>query len=168
MNSSAWRGVRIAVVLFLSALFQSVFSDAWSIRGARPDFLLSAIVICSLFTGANGGSVIGFFGGLLYASVVSPPHWAFAGILISRTLLGAGVGWLEDRIFRNTVLLVVPLVLVGTVLSELLFYLFSPQHNYLLWARTIGWTTLYNGVIAAPLFFLISFVIKFKEEKTTP
>lgn len=155
MNPSVRRSLGMIAALFLATLAQAVYADAMQIAGARPDFPLAVALILSLFTNANGGASLGFFAGLLHASLASPPHGGFGSLIVSRTLVCAGVGWLEERMFRDHALTALGIVGVGTALAETLFFIFAPHPNILLWARHLGMTTLYNGLLAIPLYLVI-------------
>ena len=155
MNPSARRIAGLCLALFLAAMAQSVWADAAQIRGARPDFLTATAILGALFCDANGGAALGFAAGLIYASLASPPHGGFGGLIVSRTLVAATIGWLDERVFRDNALIAVALVAGGTALAEGLFFLFAPQPHVLHWARGVLFTTLYNTVLALPFYFLI-------------
>lgn len=166
MSPSAWRGVRLAVALLLAAIVQSVFADSMRVYGAMPDFLVMVALLGSLFCDANGGAALGFFAGLLYASLAAPPHGGFGSLIVSRTLVCLGVGWLEERVFRDNPILAVVLVALGTALAEGLFFLFAPQPNVSFWARSLGKTTLYNALLAFPLYLLIRRITRPARDRT--
>jgi rod shape-determining protein MreD len=155
MSPSARRGIGLGAAIFLAALAQIVYADSLRIHGARPDFLIVVTVLGAMFCDANGGAALGFFAGLLHASFAAPPLAGFGSLIVSRVLVGFGVGWLEERIFRDNVLIAVALVALGTLLVEGLFFLFAPQQHILHWARSVGFTTLYNAVLAVPLYLLV-------------
>jgi len=152
MSPATRRGIRFGVALFLAALAQSAWADALCIHGAKPDFLTATAILCALFCDANEGAAVGFFGGLLYATLAAPSQGGFGSLIVSRTLVGFGVGWLEERIFRDNILIAIGLVAGGTALAEGLFFVFAPQHPIGHWARSAGLTTVYNTVFAAPLY----------------
>ncbi len=155
MTPSARRTAGLILSLFLAAMAQSVWADAMQIRGARPDFLTAVALLGALSCDANGGAALGFAAGLIHASLASPPHGGFGGIIVSRTLVAATIGWLDERVFRDNALIAVALVAVGTALAEALFFLFAPQPHVLHWAKAVLYTILYNTVLALPLYFLI-------------
>ena len=149
----------IGAVLFGAALMQSAWAGAMRVHGAQPDFLVMACCLCALFCDANGGAGVGFAAGLLHACLASPPHGGFGSLIVSRTIVGFGVGWLEERIFRDSSLLALAVVSLGTILAELLFFLFAPQRHVLLWARSMGLATLYNTILALPFYFLVRRIV---------
>ena len=155
MSPSARRVAGLSLAIFLAALAQSVWADAMQIRGARPDFLTAAAILGALSCDANGGAALGFAAGLIHASLAAPPNGGFGGLIVSRTLIAAAVGWLDERVFRDNALIAVALVAVGTALAEALFFIFAPQPHVLHWARAALSTTIYNTVLAFPLYLLI-------------
>ena len=155
MNPATRRILGLMLAIFLAALAQSVFADAMEIRGARPDFLLMTAILGALFCDANGGAGLGFAAGLFHASLAAPVHGGFGGLVVSRTLVAAAVGWLDERVFRDNPLIAVALVGVGTALAEGLFFLFAPQPHVAAWARNVGLTTLYNTVLALPIYLVL-------------
>ena len=167
MSSSARRIVTLGAVLFAVAVLQSVLGEKYAIAGARPDLLTATAIVAALFCDANGGAAAGFFAGMLLASLAAPPHGGFGSLIVSRTLTGFGVGWLEARIFRDNALLAVVLVALGTALAEVLFFLFAPQPNILHWLRAVGGTALYNGVLALPLYLLLRRLLSVRRAKET-
>jgi rod shape-determining protein MreD len=168
MSASSRRGPRLALALFLAAMAQGVYADALQIRGARPDFLTLIAILGALFCDANGGAAVGFFAGLLLASLAAPPHGGFGSLIVSRTLVGFGVGWLEERIFRDNPLTALLLVALGTALADALFFVTAPQPDIPHWARMLGLTTLYNTVLALPLYFLMRRLLRARTEETSP
>ncbi len=165
MTPETRRSLGIALALYAAAVLQFNFADTISLFGARPDFLTATVILGAIFGDANGGAAVGFFAGLLYASVVSPPHAGFGSLIVSRTLIGTGIGWLESRLFRDNGLIAVGLVALGTALANALFFLLAPQPNISHWLRAALSTVLYNTVIAFPLYLLMRRLVgKYREE----
>jgi hypothetical protein len=155
MSAGARQFIGLTIALLLATLAQAVYADILQIRGARPDFLVAVALLGSLFCNANGGAALGFFAGLFHAALASPPAGGFGSLIVSRTLVCIGVGWLEERLFRDNPLTAFAIVTFGTALAETLFFIFAPQPNILHWARNLGLTTLYNAVLALPLYWLV-------------
>jgi rod shape-determining protein MreD len=164
MTPQARLSLGLALALFLAAVAQATFANALTIRGAQPDFLLAVALLGALFCSGGGGASTGFFAGLLHASLASPPAAGFGSLIVSRTLVCFLVGWLEERIFRDSPLLAVAVVPAGTILAELLFFLFSPQPHVGHWVRVLWQTALYNTVLTLPLYYLVRFFVGPREE----
>ncbi|HLK56921.1 MAG TPA: rod shape-determining protein MreD [Chthonomonadaceae bacterium] len=155
MNPTLRRRLICALALFLAALVQSAWADAMRFHGAKPDFLVLVALLGAMFCEANESAALGFFAGLLMACLAAPPTSGFGSLIVSRTLVAFGVGWLEERIFRDNALIAVIVAACGTALAEGLFFVFTPQHHIGHWLRGVGLTTLYNALLALPLYLLI-------------
>lgn len=155
MTPQTVRNLRLAAALLLAALVQLGFAPSIGIRGVRPDLLLSTALLSAMFSEANGGAALGFFAGLIHASFAAPSAGGFGSLIVSRILVCFGVGWLEERIYRDNGLLAVVIVGIGTLLTEGVFFILSPQRHLVHWTRSIGGTTLYNLVLAYPLYLLL-------------
>ena len=155
MTPETIRNLRLAVALPAAAVVQLAFVGSIGIRGVRPDLLLATALLSAMFSEANGGAALGFFAGLIHACFAAPPLGGFGSLLVSRTMICFGVGWLEERIYRDNGLLAVVLVGLGTLLTEGVYFILAPQQHLVLWVRSVGGTTLYNVALAYPLYLLL-------------
>ena len=73
MSSSPWRGIKLALVLFLAAILQAAFANSVSLWGGRPDLLLTTSLVASMFSGEGTAALLGFSAALLHASIAAPP-----------------------------------------------------------------------------------------------
>ena len=165
MSSETERGIKLGVALFIVAILQAVFAERLSIFGARPDLILALILTGSLFCDTNSGAALGFFGGLIHASLSSPPHNGFGSLIVSRTLVGFAIGWFEERVERTHPLIAFGFISGGTLVCECLFFLLSPQRTLSYWFINVALTTLYNSAIAVPLFYFIRLILSSYEER---
>jgi rod shape-determining protein MreD len=62
---SPWDGAKIAVLLFVAAVFQVSDFSQIDVFGAAPDLLLVTLVAVSLLRGSVAGATGGFFAGLI-------------------------------------------------------------------------------------------------------
>jgi hypothetical protein len=155
MTPQAARTFRLSAALLAAALVQLGLVGSIGIRGVRPDLLLATALLSAMFSEANGSAALGFFAGLIHACFAAPPLGGFGSLLVSRTLVCFGVGWLEERIYRDNGLLAVVIVGAGTLLTEGVYFILSPQRHLVLWARSVGGITLYNVALAYPLYLLL-------------
>jgi hypothetical protein len=156
MKPTARQMMALSLVILCATLLQMDLAYAIRIGRAQPDFIILFIILTSMFCDANGGAALGFWGGLLTATVAAPPHSGFGGLIVSRTLIGFAIGWLEERIFRDHPLLALALVAAGTALAEGLFFLFDPQHDVTRWARVaLLLPMFYNTALALPFYLLV-------------
>ena len=155
MTPPAARAFRLSLALLTAALVQLALVPSIGIRSVRPDLLLATALLSAMFSEANGGAALGFCAGLIHACFAAPPLGGFGSLLLSRTLVCFGVGWLEERIYRDSGLLAVVLVGLGTLLAEGVFFVLAPQRHLFHWVRSVGGTTLYNVVLAYPVYLLL-------------
>jgi hypothetical protein len=155
MSPSAWRGIKLAIALFVAAVLQAAFADSVKAWGGRPDLLLTTSLVGAMFCGEGSSAVLGFSAAVIHASLAAPPRAGVGSILVSRTLVCFAIGWLEDRMYRDSVLVAIVVVLIGTLCAECLFFLFYPQHPVLVWARVLLVTLVWNGLLAAPCYFAV-------------
>lgn len=157
MTSESRRLVVLCTCVFLAAVVQCAWADALPWRAAHPDLLTATTVVCALFCSANEGAGIGLLAGWLLASVCAPPHSGYGSLIVSRTLVGFLVGWLEERTERDNPLLAVVLALAGTAVACGLCFLFAPpsQHFIAHSLRGMLLTTITNTAFAYPLWALV-------------
>src|SRR5690349_21330102 len=115
MSAPAWRGLKLAAALLIAGIMQAAFANAVRLWGAGPDLLLTVSLIGAMFCGEGGSALLGFSAAVLHASIAAPPHAGVGSILVSRTLVCFGVGWLEDRMYRDNMLVAVVVALFGTL-----------------------------------------------------
>lgn len=159
MTPSTRRILALYGAILFASVAQALWADAITVRGARPDLITATAVLCALQCGANEAAFLGFLAGLMMAALTSPPKSGFGSLIVSRTVVGFAVGWLEERIERDNPILAVLLVTAGTALAHCFFFLFDPQRSILHWARSMGLGTLYNTIIALPLYLLLRLMI---------
>lgn len=141
-----------AVLVCLAAVLQGRGAHALRVGQAQPDFVLIALGCSATLLGGARGIALGFWSGLLTASL-NPG--TFGTYLASRTLAGAFAGWLQGSVIRDSVV-VPPLALLATTLvAEVISVLMAPTHHLRLWALQVGGETLYNMLLALPVYFLL-------------
>jgi rod shape-determining protein MreD len=155
MKPEARRTLILILAIFLAAILQTSLAASLRMGGGQPDFLLIVAILGAMFCDANGGAALGFFTGLIHASLASPPHGGFGSLIVTRTLVGFGVGWLEERLYRDTLLHALFFVALGTVVAECLYFIVAPLPNIPLWAGRMGFTVACNILAAIPAFWLL-------------
>ncbi len=104
-------------LLLLAFLVQSVFGSYLSIRGIAPNVVLTVVVAYGLLFGWEVGLGAGVLGGLLLDLVAG----RFIGIhVLSLGVVGLAVGLVEERVFKDNVLLAAIGGLVGSLVSQAL------------------------------------------------
>lgn len=151
------RRLRLALLVMGAFLVHAAFGGQWAIRGARPDIGLTAMLVSCLFVDASAGAALGLLIGLLEASYTDK---YVGSIVVSRTMVGFVLGLLEERIFRDNVLIALAAAVLGTFGVEALFFLFAPQPHALRWLIRAGEASLYNGVLSIPVYLVVRRIAK--------
>lgn len=142
--------VAIAAIvgLWLAAGLQAT-AVRFSVFGASPDFVLILVTCLGLFTSRAGAAGIGFLGGLLQGAMVGGN---LAAYVVSRSLTGFASGWIGSAELNKSVYVAPMIVAVATIAAQVVLLFIAPTHaigTFLL--ATIG-TSIYNGVVAVPVF----------------
>ncbi|MCX7799674.1 MAG: hypothetical protein N2109_04955 [Fimbriimonadales bacterium] len=148
-----WGGfLTAAALLAVAAALQGV-ATRLAVLGASADYPLTVACTLALFGRPAGGAVLGFAAGFLHGCVVG----ANLGYLaFSRTLAGyasSASRSLEVRLSPLVAALTVAVCTIGAEALELLLPPAKPLLGSL--GDTIG-TATYNGVLAIPLYALLS------------
>ena len=154
------RSVLLVILLVCAAAAQGVWANSITISHAHPDFVLITALLCSQFCSAVEGAIIGFSAGLLSGTLASPFDGGYGSIVVSRTLVCFGVGWLEERVFRDNAAIAIALVSGGTLLAEGLFYAFDPHFPAASWARGVGLELIYNVCLTIPLYLIVRICLR--------
>lgn len=165
MKAGTLRVVRLALLLILAASLQGLYGSGIAIKGARPDIVLLIALLSAQFYGACAGAGIGCCAGLMTASCVAPPpHFdGYGSIVVSRTLVCFLVGALEETVFRDNILIAVTTVTVGTIVTEVLFFVFDPHFRVSTWAHACLTESVYNGALSVPIYFVVRKCLKSKD-----
>lgn len=157
MSPPIRRTVLITVLLVSASAAQSVWAQSISthLYGARPDFLLVAALICAQFCTAAESAAVGFAAGVLTASLAAPYDGGFGSLVVSRTMVCFGVGWLEERVFRDNAAISIALVGGGTIIAESLFYACDPHFPVISWAKHMGLEVAVNTFASVPAYLIV-------------
>ncbi len=83
-------------VLFAAAGIQGNIPGWMTIAGAKPDFILIALIAAALTLDPPSGAVLGFVAGIIHGSVVGESLGSF---IASRTIIGFLAGMAKVRLF---------------------------------------------------------------------
>ncbi len=151
--------LRAVLLLVMAAGLQGAWGSALSIYGASPDLLLVTLTALALVLPPAGAAAVGLLGGWFTGALVGRSVGSF---IVTRLLLGAGLGLLELRFYRANPLISAGAALLGTLFSEGVFFVFSPEQ----FANDIprwGWLTLgkagYHIILIVPLSALVRRII---------
>lgn len=139
------------VLLFIAgSVAQSTLAyPLHSLLGAQPDFLLTVLLCAALLSDAATGSILGFAGGLLSASLVGQ---TVGTLLVTRTIAGFLAGRFTARVFEANTLVVVLGVLVTSLAAYLLQTLVAPPKVGLTpWLQATLGGALWNALLSVPI-----------------
>lgn len=157
--SPSRRFLLFVVFPLLAAVVQLAWSHAMAIKGAQPQLPLLLTALGATFCNANEGALLGFLNGFLFASISPLLGGGLGGILVGNTIVGFGIGWLGERVFRGSTFLSPIFAGIGTLVANLIFLLAVPPPAFLNWLLVCGKTILYNMVLALPLYPLLRFAL---------
>lgn len=140
----------LAGIVLVAFLLQSVVSTYLSVFGITPDFLLVVVVTYGLLFGWEVGLAAGALGGLLIDLTAS----RFIGLhVFSLGTVGLIAGLVEEKVFKENILLAPTGGFFGTVLSQVIvlgcLWLYGWQVSLVESLRgTVLPAALYNMVLA--------------------
>lgn len=114
-------GIIVSLVIVINFVLQTTLFKYISIAGVLPNTALLIVVSFALIKGNNRGAVIGFFCGLLqdmfYGKVI--------GInMLIYMIIGYIVGYADEKIFRDSVIVPILFTSASTVFYYALFLFF--------------------------------------------
>lgn len=146
MRPPAW--LKLVLLLLFATALQGTVAYRLRIWGIQPDFNKVVLIGIAVNTSAHVATAYGFVGGWLMGTVVGTSVGSY---LISRMVLGASLGLLELRLFRQNPIVLIFSALVGSMLCEAVFFLFSPQQNAGRWAVQATGESIYNLLFILPI-----------------
>lgn len=119
MSAAAKARLRVAVLLLVTFFIQSTFGNDLRIAGVAPDFITLVVVCSGLVGGAELGTVVGFFGGLLADLFLIDTPFGLSALALC--LIGFAVGSLRSAVLREGWVLTPAVAFVGTAAAVALF-----------------------------------------------
>lgn len=109
------------LILLLNFIFQTTILPHLSVMGVVPNTSLIIIVIIALLRGKYSGAFTGLIAGLLQDMMFSKVIGINALIYF---LIGYAVGLLDDKVFKENLVLPFVTILISTFTYHILYYLF--------------------------------------------
>ena len=146
------RIVRGLVVILAAFVLDAAIGPDLAVAGIRPDLTLAALVPTCLMAGASGAAWLGLFAGALQGAFAATSFGSFAA---TRSVTGWGLGLIEERLFREHLVVAGAAEFAAVLVSDTLFYIVSPLPMPLRFAgQTLARST-YNMLIVVMLTMLL-------------
>ncbi|HRZ87189.1 MAG TPA: rod shape-determining protein MreD [bacterium] len=144
----------IVTACFLAAaLVQSICADAFMIRRVSPDFLLIAVVFCSLRAGWQRGLLFGLIAGFICDVLSLGRMGLFA---VSMGTCGLLLGFLTFRVYFENPLTQSLIALLVTLLNAAVYFsaadLFYQESLWYLFLNHVVPQSIYNFTVGVILF----------------
>ncbi len=155
-----------AVIVLISLLIQSHPSfDVIRIAGIKPDLIFIIVVYVGYSFGSIPGQITGFAGGLFHDSVSNSP---FGFLALPKLVVGFIVGMIGRSVLKSNIPTIMLLLFVSTLLKGVitlfLSYIFT-QGLLSSIIQVIIPESLYNAILAPPLFFLFDKIFRGELER---
>lgn len=145
--------LRSAGLLLLAFILQSTIAHSLSVFSARPDFILLILVYIGLSHGPVAGTLMGWMVGLLqdfYGPAVNLGLNA-----LCKTLVGYLAGYGKERLYKDSLLNVLGLLIVAVILHDLVYYLIDTHYDVtrlgaMVWRYTLL-SSVYTALIGAAI-----------------
>ena len=154
------------VIILISLVIQSHSSfDAIRIFGVKPDLVFIIVVYSGYSFGPITGQVTGFISGLFHDAVSNSPYGFLA---FPKLTVGFIVGLIGRSVLKNNVPTIIILMLAATlvkgIITLILSYIFA-QGMISAIIDVIIPESLYNCILAPPLFFLLDKIFRGELER---
>ena len=146
----------LIILPFLSIFLQSTLFAFYNINNVVPDLVLLFVILYALFYGKNKGAVYGFFCGLLEDLYVG----RFIGInALAKALTAYLIGMLQQVFFKESALVGVISVLLGTLINNIIMALVTiiiSGHLAISSFTLTEWVLqfAYNFILSIPLYIM--------------
>lgn len=140
------------VLLWLAGGCQQAMAPHLALGPVMPDFPLIVVGTLGLFSSRRGGTLLGFFAGLVHGGVIGAN---LASYTLSRTVAGFLVGWFNDLEFETNPIMAFIATAFLTITANLIHMFGAPPSAIMPYlAATIG-VAVVNGVLAMPLYLVL-------------
>ena len=116
-----WKGTLLLVVAFV---LDTAIGNRLVLFSVRPDVTMATLTPVCLLIGRPSSAWMGLLVGALQGAFGSP---AFGSLAISRSLAAWGIGLLDERIFRDNLLVAPAAGFCAVLAADLLLFAFAPQ-----------------------------------------
>lgn len=145
------------VTLWVCAAMQQALADRWGFWGCKPDFLLIALTVLSMYANRRVSIILGFATGALHGGIAGANLTHY---IISRTLGGYVLGSVRNPKFEPKLPLIFATTAGVTVFSQIILMFFAPPQGIAGFLGATILSALYNGVLSLPLHALLKRILK--------
>jgi len=160
--------VSFTVLIFFITLVQSTVLDNIRVFNVKPNLLMVFIVSAALLGSNVEGAVIGFFCGLAQDMISGGPigFYALLGLY-----LGFGIGSINERLYRENVLVTIFVTFLSTVVYEFTVYFLSSLTKGSIelvfpFTHVILPEAVYNSVVSIVIFIVVLKIKRWSEKVT--
>jgi rod shape-determining protein MreD len=143
----------VLALVWLLGIFDFGVAPHMTLFGVRPDFLLVGTVVFSQLFPRPASAGIGFLCGLIRGAIVGANLTHY---VLSRTLTAFLGSWFRTSQRGQSSLQMFITVVVGTVFAHGVFLMTAAPSNVATFLTDTIIAAIYNGVIATPLYVLLS------------
>lgn len=142
--------------LWVAGVLQAGAAPHMAILGAQPDFLLVFAISFSLYLNRGGAAATGFYAGLIQGGLIGANLTHY---IASRMISCFAASWSRRLRFEMTPATIAGTVFATTILASLIFMFTAAPRNLGGFLRDTIVAATYNGVLALPLYGLLSRVL---------
>lgn len=135
-------------ILVAAFLLQSVVANYLRFFGVSPDLLLVVVVSYGLLFGWEVGLVAAIIGGLLYDLTFG---WYVGAHVLALSVVGVIAGLVEEKVFKDNILLAPSAGFVGTVVGQLIVWVIM----WMFGRPVTLWESLRQPILPAALYNMI-------------
>ncbi len=158
------RLIIISLIIILNLILQSTVFQWFEIYGVVPNTALILVISFSIYLGKNKGATLGFFVGLLQDIILGRIIGLNAFMFM---IIGYVVGLMDQKIFKENLLIPFILTAVGTLFYEtinllLIFLLGYKIELFDIIKKMLFIEVLYNSIFSPFIYFYVSKLLKSK------
>lgn len=158
------RLIIISLIIILNLILQSTVFQWFEIYGVVPNTALILVISFSIYLGKNKGATLGFFVGLLQDIILGRIIGLNAFMFM---IIGYVVGLMDQKIFKENLLIPFILTAVGTLFYEtinllLIFLLGYKIELFDIIKKMLFIEVLYNSILSPFIYFYVSKLLKSK------
>ncbi len=140
-------GVLGALLLIAAFVLDMSLGSRLTIGAVRPDVTLAALVPLAMAVRSGPAAGLGLMAGLLEGSFVS---LSLGSLAVSRTLAGWAAGLLEQRLFRDNLVVTMAAGVMASLIADGVFFLLAPQPLVAQYASVGLGRAVYAGFLVVP------------------